>query len=100
MKSNKNELSSKQREELLKALKTRLEKNLNRHKGLDWAKVQARLEAKLDKLWSLAEMERTGGALPQKSMKPIQGYHLIRPGDHSRQISRLMQIPNADAAGI
>ncbi len=59
--SNKKELSSRQREELLAALKARFEKNLNRHKGLDWSKVQARLEAKPDKLWSLAEMERTGG---------------------------------------
>ncbi len=42
-------------------LKARFEKNMTRHKGLDWAKVQARLEAKLEKLWSLAEMERTGG---------------------------------------
>jgi Protein of unknown function (DUF4256) len=57
----KKELSPKQREELLAALKTRFEKNLNRHKGLDWAKVQARLEANADKLWSLNEMERTGG---------------------------------------
>ena len=57
----KKDLSPKQREELLKTLKVRFEKNLNRHKGLDWAKVQARLEAKPDKLWSLAEMERTGG---------------------------------------
>jgi Protein of unknown function (DUF4256) len=57
----KKELSSKQREELLSALKARFEKNLNRHKGLDWAKVQARLEAHPEKLWSLAEMERTGG---------------------------------------
>ncbi len=54
-------LSSKQREELLSALKARFEKNLARHQGLVWAKVQARLEAKPDKLWSLAEMERTGG---------------------------------------
>jgi hypothetical protein len=54
-------LSPKEREELLSALKTRFEKNLNRHKSLEWAKVQARLEAKPDKLWSLAEMERTGG---------------------------------------
>jgi hypothetical protein len=59
--SNKKELSSKQREELFRALKDRFEKNLNRHKGLDWAKVQARLEANAEKLWSLAEMERTGG---------------------------------------
>jgi len=59
--SNKKELSPKQREELLAALKVRFEKNLNRHKGLDWAKVQAKLEANAEKLWSLAEMERTGG---------------------------------------
>ena len=59
--SNKNEFSPKQREELLKALKARFEKNLNRHKGLDWAKVLARLEANAEKLWSLGEMERTGG---------------------------------------
>src|SRR6266481_4564067 len=57
----KKELSPKQREELLKALKTRFEKNPNRHKGLVWAKVQARLEADAGKLWSLNEMERTGG---------------------------------------
>ena len=61
MKSNKKELSPKQRDELLAALKARFEKNLGRHQGLVWAKVQARLEAKPDKLWSLAEMERTGG---------------------------------------
>ena len=59
--SNKKELSPKQRDELLKALKARFEKNLNRHKGLDWAKVQARLEANPEKLWSLNEMESTGG---------------------------------------
>ena len=51
MKSNKKELSSKQREELLGALKDRFEKNLNRHKGLDWAKVQARLEANARARW-------------------------------------------------
>jgi hypothetical protein len=54
-------LSKKQGEELLKALKARFEKNMNRHKGLDWAKVQAKLEANAEKLWSLNEMERTGG---------------------------------------
>ena len=62
--SNKKELSPKQRAELLTTLKARFEKNLNRHKGLDWAKVQSRLcemEANADKLWSLHEMERTGG---------------------------------------
>lgn len=60
-KSNKKELSPKQRDELLRALKARFEKNLNRHKGLEWAKVQAKLEAYTEKLWSLNEMERTGG---------------------------------------
>jgi hypothetical protein len=55
------ELSSKQREELFTTLKTRFEKNMNRHKGLEWAEVQARLDAKPEKLWSLNEMERTGG---------------------------------------
>jgi hypothetical protein len=59
--SNKKELSPKQREELLKALKARFEKNMKRHKGLEWAKVQAKLEASAEKLWSLNEMERTGG---------------------------------------
>jgi hypothetical protein len=59
--NSKKELSPKQRDELMAVLKARFEKNLKRHKGLDWAKVQARLEARPDKLWSLAEMERTGG---------------------------------------
>ena len=54
-------LSPEQREELLGALKARFEKNMNRHKGLEWAKVKAKLEAKTEKLWSLSEMERTGG---------------------------------------
>ena len=60
-KNTKKELSAKQREELLSTLKARFEKNLNRHKGLEWAKVQARLESHPEKLWSLNEMERTGG---------------------------------------
>jgi hypothetical protein len=59
--SAKNELAPKQRDELLAALKARFEKNLGRHQGLVWAKVQARLEVRPDRLWSLAEMERTGG---------------------------------------
>ena len=61
MKSNKKELSTKQREELLSTLKARFEKNMNRHKGVEWAKVQANLEATTQKLWSLNEMEMTGG---------------------------------------
>ena len=57
----KTELPSKQREELLGVWRARFEKNMNRHKGLEWAKVQARLEANAGKLWSLGEMESTGG---------------------------------------
>src|SRR5216110_941088 len=53
--------SPKQRADLLRALKTRFEKNINRHKGIAWAEVQAKLEANTEKLWSLNEMERTGG---------------------------------------
>src|SRR6266700_5373116 len=53
--------SQKQREELLRALQARFERNMNRHKGLEWAEVQAKLEAKDEKLWSLNEMERTDG---------------------------------------
>ncbi len=58
---NKTELSAGQREELTSSLKARFEKNKNRHKGLEWAEVQAKLEADTEKLWSLNEMERTGG---------------------------------------
>ena len=61
IKSNKKKLSPEQSEELLKVLKTRFEKNMNRHKGLEWAKVQATLEANTEKLYSLNEMEETGG---------------------------------------
>lgn len=59
--NNEKELLLEQREELLRALKARFEKNMNRHKGLEWAKVQAKLDANTEKLWSLNEMERTGG---------------------------------------
>jgi hypothetical protein len=55
------DMKAEQREELLRASKARFEKNMNRHKGLEWAKVQAKLEANPEKLWSLNEMERTGG---------------------------------------
>jgi hypothetical protein len=57
----KKKLSPAQREELLGALKARFENNMNRHKGLEWAQVQAKLESSPEKLWSLNEMERTGG---------------------------------------
>ena len=59
--SHKKDLSPEQREDLLGALKARFEKNMNRHKGLEWAKVRAKLEVNTEKLWSLNEMERTGG---------------------------------------
>jgi hypothetical protein len=59
--SNKKALSSGQREELFRALKARFEKNMHRHQGLEWAQVQAKLEAHAEKLRSLSEMERTGG---------------------------------------
>src|SRR3954463_2481365 len=58
---SKKELSSKQREELLKTLQTRFERNMSRHQGIDWAKVLAKLEANPEKLWSLNEMEKTDG---------------------------------------
>lgn len=59
--SNNKELSPEQRDELLRTLKARFEKNMNCHKGLEWVKVQAKLEANTEKLWSLNEMEVTGG---------------------------------------
>lgn len=58
---NKKKLSSEQREELLKVLKARFEKNMRRHKGIEWLTVQTRLETNPEKLWSLDEMELTGG---------------------------------------
>ncbi len=59
--SNNKEMSLEQREGLLKVLKARFEKNMNRHNDIEWAKVQAKLEANTEKLWSLNEMEGTGG---------------------------------------
>jgi len=59
--SSKTKLTSEHRVELFTVLKERFEKNMGRHKGLDWAKIEARLEANPEKLWLLSEMERTGG---------------------------------------
>lgn len=59
--SVKKKLTAKQSEELIKTLKARFEKNMSRHKGLEWSKVQSKLEAKPEKLWSISEMEATGG---------------------------------------
>lgn len=58
---NKKDLSPEQCEELLSVLRARFEQNMNRHQGLEWAKVQTKLEANTEKMWSLHEMERTGG---------------------------------------
>jgi hypothetical protein len=59
--SQSQRLSPKRREELLRVFEARFEQNMNRHKGLEWAKVQTRLETNAEKLWSLNEMEKTGG---------------------------------------
>ena len=70
-------LPTAQREELLKILKSRFEKNAKRHPGLEWAKVQARLEANVEKLWSLSEMERTGGEPDVVGQDPKTGEYLF-----------------------
>ena len=72
----KKELAAEQREELLRTLKARFEKNPNRNAGLIWTKVRARLEAKSEKLWSLAEMERTGGEPDVVGMDQPTGEYL------------------------
>jgi hypothetical protein len=74
---SKKELSSKQSEELLKTLKVRFEKNKNRHKGIDWTKLQAKLEKSNQKLWSLNEMERTGGEPDVVSLDKKTGEYIF-----------------------
>ncbi|WAG39699.1 DUF4256 domain-containing protein [Clostridium estertheticum] len=61
MEYEKRELSPEQRQELLRALKARFEKNMNRHRCIEWAELESKLEANTEKMWSLNEMERTGG---------------------------------------
>ncbi|MCK9590020.1 MAG: DUF4256 domain-containing protein [Terrimicrobiaceae bacterium] len=73
----KKELPPEQREELLSALKARFEKNMDRHKGLEWAAVKARLEANPERLWSLNEMERTGGEPDVVGRDKMTGEHLF-----------------------
>ncbi len=73
----KKELSPAQREDLLSALKARFEKNINRHTGLEWAKVQAKLDANTEKLWSLNEMERTGGEPDVVGYDPQTGEYIF-----------------------
>lgn len=75
--SRKKELSPEQREGLLRTLKVRFEKNKNRHQDLEWANVQARLEAHPDKLWSLHEMEETGGEPDVVGYDPKTGEYLL-----------------------
>ncbi len=70
-------LSPEQREELLSGLKARFEKNMNRHQGLEWAGVKAKLEAKPEKLWSLQEMERTGGEPDVVGHDPATGEYIF-----------------------
>jgi len=77
IKSHKRELSPKQIEELLRVLKVRFEENPNRHKGLEWAKVRAKLEANLEKLWSLNEMEITGGEPDVVALDKKTGEYVI-----------------------
>ena len=74
--SNKQELSPGQREELINGLKARFEKNMNRHPGLEWANLQTRLEIEPEKLWSLSEMERTGGEPDVVGFDQISGNSL------------------------
>jgi hypothetical protein len=70
-------LPAKQRDELLATLKTRFEKNRHRHKGLEWVAVQARLESTTEKLWSLQEMENTGGEPDVVGHDPATGEYLF-----------------------
>jgi hypothetical protein len=74
---NKKDLSTKQRGELLSLLKDRFEKNVNRHKGLEWDKIRAKLEANTEKLWSLNEMERTGGEPDVISFDKMTGEYIF-----------------------
>ena len=77
MKGAKKELSAKEREELLKVLKARFEKNIGRHEGLRWTAVQAKLEGNPGKLWSLHEMEKTGGEPDAVGQDKTSGEYLF-----------------------
>lgn len=75
--SNRNELLPADRDEFLKELKTRFEENMDRHKGLEWATVQLNLEADAGKLWSLSEMERTGGEPDVIGQDKVTGQYIF-----------------------
>ena len=85
MTAKNTELSATEKQELLGTLKTRFEKNMNRHAGLDWAKVQSKLEASAEKLWS-SEMERTGGEpdVIGRMRKRANSFSMIVPRKHPR----------------
>ncbi|MCR4369503.1 MAG: DUF4256 domain-containing protein, partial [archaeon] len=74
---SKKELPPKQQEELLGTLRARFEKNMNRHKGIEWHKVQAKLQANSEKLWVLGEMERTGGEPDVASIDKKTGEYIF-----------------------
>jgi hypothetical protein len=74
---NKKELSSEQHDEMISILKSRFGKNINRHKGVKWDYVQARLEANTEKLWSLYEMERTGGEPDVAGQDKLTGEYIF-----------------------
>ncbi len=82
MKSNKKELSPSPRETLLSTLKARFEKNMKRHNGIAWAEVQAKLETNTEKLWSLNEMERTGGEPDVIGQDNLPGRQAGKPGEY------------------
>ncbi|HHY81969.1 MAG TPA: DUF4256 domain-containing protein [Clostridiales bacterium] len=77
MSKGKRELTAEQREELLSKLKARFESNMNRHEGLEWDKVQAKLIANPEKLWSLNEMERTGGEPDVVGFDEVKGEYIF-----------------------
>jgi hypothetical protein len=77
MNSNKKVLSSEQREEILRTLRVRFDKNMNRHKGLEWPAIQSKLENNIEKLWSLNEMERTGGEPDLAGFDKLTGEYIF-----------------------
>lgn len=77
MNKSEKELPADQHRELLRILKARFEKNMNRHRDLEWVKVQARLEMNAGKMWSLNEMEETGGEPDVVGMDPGTGEYLF-----------------------
>ena len=85
--SNKKELSPEQRKELLSTLKARFEKNMNRHNGIEWVIVLAMLEANTENLWSLNEMERTGGEPDVVGYDETRGEYTGRSPDSVHQCS-------------